>query len=232
MTVAAVVVSGATTFDTTSADSYVTSSWDGADGTQLYVAGWTVVGLELRTMTVSGNGLTWTNNVETADWDDIATPVRRSGFATAVGTPTTGATTVDGGAGTNFSGGLMIVVEITGADTAVTNGIVQSATNRADSGTAESVTLASFGSATNAVLGFFVQDTATAPTAGTGSIPTNGSGTHTLPGTGGMVEFLASEDTSVTATGGNNAWAGIAMEIKELVAAAGEPYTSVSIIGF
>lgn len=218
MTVAAVVVSGATTFDTTSADSYATSSWDGADGTQLYVAGWTVAGTELRTMTVSGNGLTWTNNVTTVDWDSIAAPARRMGFATAVGTPTTGATTVDGGAGTNFVGGCLIVVEITGADTAVTNGIVQSASGVADSGTAESVTLAAFGSATNAVLGFFGQDVATAPTAGTGSIPTNGSGTHLTPGTGFMAEFLASEDTSVTATGENNAWAGIAMEIKELVA--------------
>lgn len=216
MTVSATVPTGASLFSTTNATSYATSSWSGAGADRTYILVASVVGISLRNGTPSGNGLTWTEETGAArDWDTLASATRRLQVWRARGTATTGATTVDYGAGTNMAGCMIIVVELDGVDGTTNHGVVQAVDNAANSGTAESVTLAAFADAANATLAFWFQDTNAVPTE-EGTYTELVSGTHLTPASGGVAAFLASNDTSPTATGSNNAWAGVALEIDAL----------------
>lgn len=216
MAVSATVPTGASLFDTMGANSYATSSWSGAGADRTYILVACVVGTSLRNGTPSGNGLTWTEETGAArDWDTLALATRRLQVWRARGTATTGATTVDYGAGTNMAGCMIIVVELGGVDGTTNHGVVQAVDNAANSGTAESVTLAAFADAANATLAFWFQDTNAVPTE-EGTYTELVSGTHLTPASGGVAAFLASNDTSPTATGSNNAWVGVALEIDAL----------------
>lgn len=120
----------------------------------------------------------------------------------------------------NCNGALWIVSEWTGVD-AVTP-IVQSANGRADAGTTASVTLAAFGSASNAGVGVFASDTAS-------SVFTAG-GTYTLLDqisrtdinyTLCMVYKLGDEDPSATMASAD--WGGAGWELAAAAASGGVP---------
>lgn len=165
-----------------------------------------------NTPTLTGNGLTW---VEVAS---IATTVTRITVFRAMGaSPSAGAVTIDFAAQTQ-SRCFWSISEFDGVDTGGANGenaVVQSATGNATSGTSLVVTLAAFGSATNAAFGGLFKQTVEAITEGSGFTELAES-----QGTGLVIqsEWKDSEDTSV-----DWSWAtaatrvgGIAVEIKEL----------------
>lgn len=110
---------------------------------------------DLGTPTLSGNGLTYVQ-IATMPWRSNASPTRRVTRFRAMGSaPSAGAITIDF-AGLTQIDCLWSVKEYTGIDTTGINGsgaIVQSATNFDDAITTTSitVTLASFGDATNNV---------------------------------------------------------------------------------
>lgn len=215
MAITASVPTGASFYDSTGGTSDATDSWTPSGNECTYVC-FThgVAGGGSDEATVSGNGLTWTRrgNVE---FDSVASPARRIAVHTASGVATAGATTVDFGSESQ-AGIIGVVVEVEGTDISSNDGVVLTnvLTNRADSGTAESVALNAFASATNACLAFFVQDTNAVPTEEV-TFTELSSGTFAGPNTGAVVAFFAEEDTSPTATGSNNAWAAIAIELIE-----------------
>lgn len=226
MAVSATVPANATVYSTTAGDSYATGSWSGAGATRTYICfvemSW-AASADKRTITVSGNGLTWTQVDDNADWDPVSAGVRRAAMFRARGTATTGATTANAGAGNDCTGGIVVVVELDGVDGTTNEGVVQSVTTPSDAiGTTFTLTLSSFASGTNATLCFFVMDTNVAPTE-EGGYTSLTSGTHNTPNTGARAAFLATADTSPSMTGSNINWAGMACEIAELVTAVPSP---------
>lgn len=107
------------------------------------------------------------------------------------------------------------IIEISGVDTSTNDGIVQTATNSANSSTAPSVTLSSFGSTNNATLGSFAQGgTTIVLQAGSGftNIAEQSAATPAqILGT----EWRVDSDTSVDGTYASPVnWGGIAYEVK------------------
>lgn len=122
--------------------------------------------------TVTGNSLTWVA-INTIVYDTTGSSRRRETLFRALGaSPSTGAISIDFG-GQNQTNVIWNLDEASGMDTSGTNGsgaIVQSATNKDESGAASSltVTLGAFGSTANVAYGSFSTDTTTTYTAGTG----------------------------------------------------------------
>lgn len=170
--------------------------------------------------TVTGDGLTWVV-VNSVVYDTTSASRRRQTVFRALGaSPSTGSLTIDFG-GQNQTDVVWILDEASGMDTTGTNGsgaVVQSVTNKDETGTATSltVTLAAFGSADNATYGSFGWD-------GSTSTGTQGSGftllkTQNDTGTdiSSLTEFKNTNDTSVDATFSPavGVVGGIAIEIK------------------
>jgi len=166
--------------------------------------------------------ITWNS----ATWAQIDTQLDSSGlrritlFRSLTASPSSGTGTI-GFAGQTQQGACWSYVEYTGIDTSGTNGsgaIVQSAKNAsAGNATSLTVTLAAFGSASNATAGGFgiPLNTASQPTVGSGFTATgqaNQGSTNTSIGS----EFNAGNDTTVDMTSGAASipWVGIAVEIK------------------
>lgn len=165
--------------------------------------------------TVTGCSMTW-DTVKTQQWGSNSARIT---IFRALGTPSTGALTLDF-AGVTQSSCNWAVVEFSGIDTSGSNGsgaIVQSVGNSGSSAT-PSVTLAAFGSGNNATYG--VGGTAD----NTADCMTQGSGftelyevntTSSFSNISIEAEFRSDNDTSVDwsiSTSGN--WGAIAIEIK------------------
>lgn len=169
--------------------------------------------------TATGNGLTWVV-VNSIVYDTTSSSRRRITVLRAMGaSPSSGAIAIDFG-GQNQTAVDWVLDEYTGMDTSGTNGsgaIVQSATNKDESGTATSltVTLSAFGSTANATYGTFSADVSGTYVAGTGfiiSAQLNASTTDLSIAT----EFRNDNDTTVNITdaSGWGSVGGIAVEIK------------------
>ena len=220
MTVSATVPSGASLYSTTAADLYATSSWTGAGADRTYICFTSVTFATLRTGTVTGNGLTWTEIGSPASWDTLASSTRRSQMFRARGTATTGATTVNYGSGTDATGGVIVVVECDGVDGTTNQGVVQSVHNPQNStATPHTATLAAFASSTNATLACFIEDIDTPiPTVEAGGAWSSlNSGSFTTPNTCALVEFRADADTSPSCINtATVAFCAMAVELAEL----------------
>lgn len=173
---------------------------------------------------LSGNGLTWVQ-VATIIWDTTSASRRTLTVFRAMGSsPSAGALTASWGAEVQTDI-CISVTQYSGVDTSGTNGsgaIVQSATNKDETGTATSltITLGAFGSVNNATFGALAD--------GNGASETASAGTgFTMKGSAQCVvsdalsvydEFRSDNDTTVnfTWTTGINA-GGIACEIKAAV---------------
>lgn len=168
---------------------------------------------------VTGCSLTW---VEIAHIDYDTSGSRRSLFLyRAMGSsPSSGAITITWG-GTQTAK-TWVVDEVTGMDTSGTDGsgaIVQSATNKDETGSATSltVTLGAFGSVNNATYGAFGTDGNPLPTAGSGftTLATAVSTTDVRT----TSEWQSGNDTSVDMSFASAVLVGgVAIEIKEAVA--------------
>lgn len=138
--------------------------------------------------------------------------------------PGSGTVTADFGASTQ-TGGSIIIGQLTDLDSSGTNGsgAVLQSTPASGTGTTGSVTLSSFGSASNGVLAGFQHDANEATAPGSGFTETAGQDvTHAAPVTGLAVEWRADNDTSVDASWTTSAlWLGIAVEL--VAAGAGAP---------
>lgn len=134
--------------DSSNVSSYTTASVTPTNGRLMLVAVLNTKGSTPDTPTLSGNGMTWTQQA-TITFNTIASPLSGATLFRGVGTGTAGAITIDFG-GVNQTGCAWSVNEFGDVDTATNNGVVQSATNTADSVTALTVTLAAFGSTNNA----------------------------------------------------------------------------------
>ena len=159
------------------------------------------------TPTGSGNSLTWVQIDTQSYFSGVA---RLTWFRAMGASPTTGAFTATYGDSQDL-GRTIIIIEIAGVDTSGTNGsgaIVQSDINTG-SGTSLSAALAAFGSANNGVVAFWGGSQLTA------TLSPEGGYTEVREQNGVMVSFLASNDTTPTATQSvNDEWAAIAIEVK------------------
>lgn len=165
------------------------------------------------TPTGSGNSLTW---VQIANQAYFGTTARLTWFRAMGASPTTGAFTATYGDSQDL-GRTIIIVEIAGVDTGGTNGsaaVVQNDVN-SGTGTALSAALAAFGSADNGVVAFWGGSDLTA------TLSPEGGYSEVAEQNGVMVSFLASNDTTPTATQSvNDEWAVIAIEVKAAAVAA------------
>ena len=163
--------------------------------------------------TGAGNSLTWAQIDTQSYFGGIA---RITLFRALGASPTNGAFTATFG-DTQDLGRTIIIAEVYSVDTGGTNGsaaVVQSDPNTG-SGTALSTALAAFGSANNGVLAFWGGASLTT------TLTPEAGHTEVDEESGCMMSFLASNDTTPTATQStNDEWAGIAIEIKEAAASA------------
>jgi len=227
VTVAAAVPSGASVYSTTGGDSYATSSWTPAGATRTYIAFCQACGALSagRDGTVTGNGLTWTRIGTREMWDSIASPSRQCEMFRARGIASTGVTTYDTGAGTDWGGGIVVVLECDGVDGATNQGVVQHViTPNNASASPHVLTLGAFASAANATLACFMEDINTIDTVeGGGAWASLSSGSFNTPNSSSLTEFRADADTSPSANATNVNWCGMAVELAELVVAAPGP---------
>lgn len=170
---------------------------------------------------ISGNGLTW-ERVNSITYDTSSTSRRTIELWRALGTASSGTITIN--TSESETGAEWIVDELTGIDTAGTNGsgaIVQSTTN-SNTGTGVdnlTVTLGTFSGSNNATYGFFANDTGSDnTTAGTsftriGNVADSNANVNSSSAT----EFRSDNDTSVDITWSSTSSTdrgGIAIEIK------------------
>lgn len=173
-----------------------------------------------NTPTLTGNGLTWVQEETTVDFETGGTDrdKRITSFRAMGASPSAGAVTADF-AGQTQSGCIIIVDEFDGVDTGGTNGsaaVVQSLSvgSLGSSASSGAVTLAAFGSASNATYGALSHVVDETSTAGSGFTKLGDVG-HGAPTRSLVTEWKNSNDTSVDASWSTSAkWAGIALEIK------------------
>lgn len=174
------------------------------------------------TPSVSGNSLTWVL-INSIVYDSTSGSRRAVFLFRAMGaSPSSGAITIT--PAETDTDAAWVVDESTGVDTSGTNGsgaIVQSVTNKDESGTVSSltVTLAAFGSTNNATYGTFGIGANTGTfTAGSGFSIT--AQETILNGVGIASEWKATNDTSVDISfSANEFFGGIAIEIRSAVSA-------------
>jgi hypothetical protein len=177
---------------------------------------------------VTGNGLTWVFVNRQCHSSAVAPTHTVEIYRSMGASPSSGAVTLDYGANAQLNAAWAIV-ECTGVDTGGSNGadaVVQSAITLSEPGTAINATLAAFGSAGNATLAAFGLDDNIAATV-------EGSFTHLADeqvSDGGNdqalhVSFLASSDTSPSASFTSIDVGTVAIEIKAAVSSniGGEP---------
>ena len=202
--------------DNSNSTSYATASIT-PTGNQLgLLAVLNTTGSGAGTPTVSGNGLTYVE-IANVTFNDIAGGASRlTIFRTMDASPSTGVATIDFGAATQ-SGCCWSFREFDGVDTGGTNGsaaVVQSVTNRVDGNTSLTVTLAAFGSASNATYGAFGNDIASDTfTQGTGFTTLDTEG-HNFPPETLFTEWRNDNDTTVDASASSGDMGGIGIEIK------------------
>jgi len=172
----------------------------------------------------SGLGLTWVS-VKADNFDTGATPTRRLQVFRGMGSATSGTVTwtISSADGNAWS-----MVEFTGVNTSGTNGsgaIVQSVSGHQNSGTSQSLTMASFGDAVNNMAYGAFGISTTGGIANEGGYTEMHDVTYTSPNAGLETERLLGEDTTISASFASSACSGIGIEIK---AAAG---TIVPILG-
>jgi RHS repeat-associated protein len=167
--------------------------------------------------TVTGNGLTWVA-INSIVYDTTSSSRRRVTMFRAMGaSPSSGATTIDFG-GQSQTDITWSNDELSGMDTSGTNGsgaIVQSTTNKDESGSATSLslTLSSFANSANATYAGFGKDGNPSATAGTGFTTTADVASSTNVGT--STEWKNNNDTSVDISySGAVLIGGIAVEVK------------------
>jgi hypothetical protein len=157
------------------------------------------------TPTVTGCGLTWTQE-ETAVPETGATQRRLTVFR-AYGAATPGKLTI--GFSASQTGCQWSVLELVDVDP--TTQVVQSVVN-SGTGTSGTVTLAAFGSADNATVGFFLHSAQENTAPGSGFTRVN---TQNFLGQSIASEFRRDNDTSVDMTWATSTtWAGVAIEVK------------------
>lgn len=209
---------------TTNANSYTTASiTPGASRLVLAAVVNSAAGTP-ATPTLAGNSLTWVQ-IATVTYDTIATPNHRLTLFRALGSsPTTGTVVITASTST---GCVWSISDFSGTDTTGSDGsgaIIQSATNRTDTATSLTVTLAAFADAVNnAAYGAFGNNGAVAIDFGSGFTELGDAG-YTSPDTRLETEWLLGQDTSVDASETFPlSWAGIAVEIGAPAAATGQP---------
>lgn len=174
---------------------------------------------------VTGNGLTWVK-VAGVDFATIASVTQHLYVYRAMGaSPTSGAVTIDASAAGSQTSYSWSIVELSGTDTTGTNGsgaVVQSATTRTDANTTLAPALAAFGSASNATFGCFGGGSNNAITEEGGWTELSDAGNDD----GGVdiyrlqTQFLATNDTSPSATWTSMAAGAIGVEVKAAAVAA------------
>lgn len=167
--------------------------------------------------TATGNGLTWVV-VNSIVYDTTSSSRKRVTVLRALGaSPSSGAVTIDFG-GQNNTDVHWTIEEVSDTDTSGTNGsgaIVQSVTNKDETGTASSltVTLAAFSNTANATFGGFGLSTETGYAVGSGF--TLGGTANSIAGSARVIsEWKASNDTGVDITMTGSLVGGIGIEIK------------------
>lgn len=173
--------------------------------------------------TITGNGLTWVA-IGTIIYDSTSTSRRRITIFRALGaSPSAGTITIDFG-GQNQTDIGWSVDQCSGIDTSGTNGsgaIVQSATNKDETGTATSltVTLGAFGGGNNVTFGAFgISDSDVTKTAGTGFTILGDGDAGGTNGLASITEWKNSNDTSVDMSFDfGTICGGIAIELKAAV---------------
>lgn len=166
---------------------------------------------------MTGNGLTYVKVAEQC-FSSAGAPTNMISLWRAMGAaPSTGAITVGYSATTQVGGG-WIVMECDGVDTSGTNGsgaVVQNDTNLAEPGTSLAMSLAAFSDATNATLAIFGlnANNAITPEAGYTELD-DVSVTEVGNNMQIQAQYVASNDTSPSASFSSADAAGIAIEIK------------------
>lgn len=211
-------------FTATGATSFSTASWTPPSNELILACFYSRTGItaDPNVPTCSGNGLTWVQ-VATIVFDTTSSSRRRLTIFRAMGSsPSNGATTFDCG-GQTQTGAIWNIDSFSGIDTGGTNGsaaVVQSATNKDEtlSATTLTVTLAAFGSSSNATYGYFAATTGgNSFTVGSGFSSVSTSGTNAVEvACDTVTEFRNDNDTSVDATisASGGQLGGIAVEIK------------------
>ncbi len=209
------VVNVATSGNNADLSSYATASINPVGNTLLLLWVYSIAGSAPNTPTATGLGLTW---VEVAHVDD-GSGLRKLTLFRAMGPlPTAGVITMDFGAQAQ-SGAAWSLAQFTGMDMSGTNGsgaIVQNVTNfNASAVSSLTVTLAAFGSASNATAGGFGFPLNAAGTTGTGFTQV-GERHQNTPNLALLSEFNPGNDTTVDVSLGANTVpiVGIAVEIK------------------
>ena len=182
----------------------------------------------LTTPTITGNSLTWVP-VTDQRFSQAGAPESRITVVRSLGaSPSAGAINAAYDSAVTNVNASWAVVECTGIDTSGTNGsgaVVQSTQGVQLAGTSLTLTLAAFGSAGNATIAGFALDNDLAITNEGGYTELADTGTDDS-GLGGQleVEFLASNDTSPSATYSSADAGGVAIEIKAAAAAGSETF--------
>lgn len=124
------------------------------------------VGGALAAPTLSGNGITWTN-VASVTFSTLAAPISRlSVFRGSSGAPTTGVITITHS--TTPTVVVWWVVDESGGPGSASGAVIQSATNRLDTATSITATLAAFQRAQHGALAFTAVVSGITPAAGSG----------------------------------------------------------------
>lgn len=184
------------------------------------LAVYSIAAVAPNTPTVTGDSLTW---VQVGSSQLDSTSLRRITLFRALGTPSVGSITMDF-AGQTQTGCGWSWAEFSGMDTSGTNGsgaIVQAvAAATPGNATSLTVTLAAFGSASNATAGFFgiPLNTAAQPAVGSG-FTLIGQRNQSTPNLSIGSEFNSGNDTTVDMNAGAASipWVGIAVEVKQAV---------------
>lgn len=157
------VTSGSSSTDATS---YATSAVTLKAG-RLYLLAVTNTKASAPDTPTAAGGPTWTNE-ESIGFATAGAPTQRlTVFRAIPSADYTGAVTADFG-GQTQTGACWVLVEVLGVDPATTQGVRQSVAATTDSGTTVTATLAAFGSAQNATIGFVAKASAGDVTPGTG----------------------------------------------------------------
>lgn len=219
------LTSGSSTTDTTS---YATASI--TPGANKLILAWVVPVRNsgtTGTVTLSGNGLTWTQ-VRTEIGSTVS--MRGALFRAMGASPTAGVVTITTSAQSN--GCTWILSEFDGVVTTGTDGadaVVQSNGTNSASATSLSVTLSAFADAGNATFGAFGHRNSDAVTGGSGFTEI-ADVLGTGPDSGSQTEWRADNDTSVDASWTNaTVCVAVAVEIKAAVTSTTFLPTAVSI---
>lgn len=193
---------------------YTTASVTPSSDNLVLVAVISVLNSALSTPTLTGNGLTYVQIGSPVDFGAIATPEYRFSLFRALGaSPSAGAITITHSL--SMFGCLWTVSQFSGIDTGGTNGsaaIVQSATNRADTATSLTATLAAFADAANGCYGAFGLAVNNSVSQGAGFTALDNFGIGTLARL--SAQWRVDNDTTVDASFASSNVAGFAVEIK------------------